>query len=198
VSAIDNLLKGESVAQSVIVAQSIIADYPTVGGLTDEQGALTLATIITSLEDQLGLVSKIISNIESYHNAVKERVRSLSERKKPLPEDVTNYVFVGKHAHDATLNQLLGFLEFLILSSEDRVSLGTGNIDRLWQLFVQQPNFNSDQSLFLKWINKHRETGMSAYDKKEIFLFNEAERKHFFTKILCNPTYVDFQRISIG
>lgn len=135
--------------------------------------------------------------MESYHGAVREKVRSLTERKK-LPEDVTNFTFVGKHSHDATLNQLLGFLEFIILSSEERVSLGTDSIDRLWQLFVQQPNFNSDQTLFLKWVNKYREVAVSYHEKKEIYLFNDQERKHFFTKILCNPTYVDFQRISIG
>ena len=62
---------------------------------------------------------------------------------------------------------------------------------------MQQPNFNADQTLFLKWINKHRETG-GTYDKREYFLFNEEERKNFFAKILCNPTYVDFKKISIG
>lgn len=39
---------------------------------------------------------------------------------------------------------------------------------------------------------------MSYHEKREIYLFNDQERKHFFTKILCNPTYVDFQHISIG
>ncbi len=41
----------------------------------------------------------------------------------------------------------------------------------------------------------HRENN---YDKKEYFLFTEEEKKYFFTRILCNPTYVDFQMISIG
>lgn len=29
-------------------------------------------------------------------------------------------------------------------------------------------------------------------------MFNEQEREHFFTKILCNRTYVDFQKITPG
>ena len=144
----------------------------------------------------------MIGSIATYHGAVKERVRSFSERKKTLPEDVSNFFFVGKHAHEATLNLILGFLEFVVLHSEERVSLGTDNIDRLWHLFVSQPNFNSDQNLFLKWINLQRESPMAAYDRRErdseIYLFNDVERKHFFTKILCSPTYVDFQKISIG
>lgn len=76
-------------------------------------------------------------NIQNYHAAVRERVRSLGERKKALPDDVSNFVFIGKHGHDATLNQLLSFLEYVVLSSEGRVSLGIENIDKLWQLFVQ-------------------------------------------------------------
>ena len=55
------------------------------------------------------------------------------------------------------------------------MSLGTENIDRLWQLFVHQPNFNADQNLFLKWINKPREI-MGTYEKREYFLFNDEER----------------------
>ena len=42
----------------------------------------------------------------------------LTDRKK-LPEDISNNVFVGKHAHDATLNELLTFLEFVIVNSND-------------------------------------------------------------------------------
>lgn len=66
-------------------------------------------------------------------------------------------------------------------------------------MFVQQPNSNVDQTLFLKWINKHRDGGPTAYgERREYHLFNEEERVHFFTKILCNPTYGDFGKISAG
>lgn len=74
-----------------------------------------------------------------------------------------------------------------------QVPIGIHNIDSLWQIFVQQPNFSSDQNQFLKWINLYRE---NQYEKREYFLFNDEERKYFFTKILCNPTYT--QKISHG
>jgi hypothetical protein len=88
--------------------------------------------IIQALEQNLGLISKLISNIEAYNSAVRERARSLTERKKAIPDDVSKQTFVGKHSHDETLNYLLDFLEFLILNSENKVSIGTENIDRLW------------------------------------------------------------------
>jgi hypothetical protein len=192
--ALDNLRKGESVAQSVVLAQNIISDYSSIESM---DGGVSAPGIIVALEQQLGIVSRLITNIESYHTAVRERSRYLAEKNKGLPDDISNFVFVGKHTHKDTLENILGFLEFLILNTNHQVTLGPENIDKLWTLFVQQPNFTSDQTLFLAWINKHREAG--AYnDKKEYYLFNELEREHFFTKILCNPTYVDFQKISSG
>ena len=47
----------------------------------------------------------------------------------------------------------------------------------------------------MKWINTQRE---QPYSKNELSLFTDEEKKYFFTKILCNPTYVDFRKISIG
>lgn len=144
----------------------------------------------------------MIKNIEEYHTGVKEKTRQMAEKKRTIPDDVSNFIFLGKNAHDAHLNSLFDFLEFIVLRSNETVSLGIDNIDKLWRLFVQQPVFNSDQSLFLKWVNKFREVYVTSikYEKesKEIFLFNDEERRNFFTKILCSPTYVDFQKISIG
>ena len=89
----------------------------------------------------MGLMARVIQNIHQYNSAVKEKFRALGERNKALPDDVSNYTFVGKHSHQDTLDHLLGFLEFLIISSDHKVSLGTGNIHKLWQMFVQQLNF---------------------------------------------------------
>jgi hypothetical protein len=87
---------------------------------------------------------------------VTEKAVYLSEKKKALPDDVFTYVFVGKYNHQETLDHLLGFLEFIIISSDQKVSLGTANIDRLWQMCVQLPNPYFDQTFFLKWINKRK------------------------------------------
>ncbi len=117
----------------------------------------------------MGLINKVIGNIQSYHAAVKERARALIEKNKTIPDDVSGFIFLGKHTHKETLEAILGFLEFIILSSDEKVTLGIENIDRLWTLFVQQPNFNSDQTLFLQWVNKYRQAGYNS----ENYLFNE-------------------------
>ncbi len=144
--ALDNILKGESVAQSIVIAQKIIGDYSAFDSKDDP---LTITNIIIALAKQIDIVNRIISNIEAYHAAVKERSRALIEKNKTIPDDVSTYIFVGKHTHKETLEAILGFLEFIVLSSDHKVTLGTANSDRLWAMFVQQPNFNSDQTLYL-------------------------------------------------
>ena len=87
---------------------------------------------------------------------MRKKARALSEKDTALPDDVSTYVSGGKQNHQDTLDHLLGLLEFLIINSDHKETLGTPNIDRPWQMFVQQPNSNVDQTLFLKWINKGR------------------------------------------
>ena len=49
---------------------------------------------------------------------VKQKCKQIIDKKKQLPEDVSSYIFVGKHSHEASLNRFLEFIEFLILGSE--------------------------------------------------------------------------------
>lgn len=55
------------------------------------------------------------------------------------------------------------FIELLIIqpqkvneNMEMTVCMGIDNIKRLWALFVKEPNFASDQTQFLNWVNKVR------------------------------------------
>ena len=86
----------------------------------------------------------VIKNIERYHNIVREKTKTLNEKQK-LSEDVSKLVFLGRHTHENTIQKFLDFLEFLIIGAQnEQVFLGTKNIDTLWRIFVQQPNFNLD------------------------------------------------------
>jgi hypothetical protein len=61
--ALDNILKGESVAQSIIIAQKIIGDYSSFDSKDD---LLTISNIIVALAKQVDIVNRIITNIEAY------------------------------------------------------------------------------------------------------------------------------------
>jgi hypothetical protein len=66
VKALDNLLKGESIVQSITIAQSIISEYSSYE--YQDQAALSQIAIITQLNRQLQLVDVMIQNIVAYHN----------------------------------------------------------------------------------------------------------------------------------
>lgn len=84
------------------------------------------------------------------------------------------------------------------------MSIKPQNIDALWATYVLTPNFTSDQTLFLGFINKKRYKAdgyQGDYQGKQemrhdVSLFTNAEQKHLFTQILCNPTFVDYSQIS--
>jgi hypothetical protein len=144
----------------------------------------------------------MISNLGKYIDEVREKSASMTQKNRTIPDDASNFTFTGKTAHEVHLNSIFNFIEFIILQSNQKVNLGTANIDNLWFLFVQQPVLNQDQTLFLRWVNRNREVivvnDQHQREVHETFLFNDEEKRHFFTRILCNSTYVDFQKISIG
>jgi len=101
---------------------------------------------------------------------------------------------VGKNTHEFYLREFFELLEIILTKSRSNVNLRCENIDALWQMFVQKPNFDYDQDYFVRWVNKSRDKGY----QEETFIFSEEERLYFFQKILCNPTYVDFRKMSFG
>ena len=142
-----------------------------------------------------------------YDEEVKEVLKQLVRKNKPLPEKVENHVFVGRVGHHATLEKLLDILEFVVLTSEWAVTIKAPNLETLWTAFVLRPNFPPDQSLFLSFINKRRvrtqrmpadATGYVAKTTQEVNLLTAEEQRHLFTQILCNPTFVDYQKLTTG
>jgi len=142
-----------------------------------------------------------------YDEEVKEVLKQLVRKNKPLPEKVENHVFVGRVGHHATLEKLLDILEFVVLTSEWVVTIKAPNLETLWTAFVLRPNFPPDQSLFLSFINKRRvrthrmpadATGYVAKTTQEVNLLTAEEQRHLFTQILCNPTFVDYQKLTTG
>ena len=65
-------------------------------------------------------------------------------------------------------------------------------------MFVLEGNFESDQNLFLTWVNKHRTR--EDYMKKvyEQSLFSVNEKEHLFEKILCDEDHLDATNLTLG
>ena len=145
----------------------------------------------------------ILQVIVIYDTQVKEELKKLVRKAKLPPERPEAHVFVGRSSHESMLTTLLDLIEFLVLSSEWQVNIGAANLDTLWKQFVLAPNFTTDQNHFLTWVNKRRvRQPLNPYSihanrpAAEVHIFSPDEQKHLFTQIMCNPTFIDFAKIS--
>ena len=160
-----------SVVQSLQIATTIIKsfyhDQSQAAGRyrqwgDDEDRKALEEKFISFLQERLGLMDVVIENVSHYHTQVKQKLKTLIEKSK-VPDNVDEFIFAGSYTHAKTLESLLEFIEYLVLQSQNDstkpnefVSIGVANIENLWSLFVSGPNFNSDQNMFLAWINKQR------------------------------------------
>ena len=91
-------------------------------------------------------------------------------------------IFVGSNSHEQTVQAMLTLLEYLL--SSNSVCLGVHNIKLLWQIFVEEPNYTMEQTMFLNWINNTNEDSTSQY-ARQTEMFTTDEKKFLFTEILC-------------
>lgn len=117
---------------------------------------MTKQQALEYLEKQVGIVDIILNDITLYDQHVKNTLKNLVKKDLQTPENIENYVFAGKTPHKKALNLLFYFLEFVVIDSNWAVTIREKNIDNLWKLFVAQPNFIQDQTIFLNFINKQR------------------------------------------
>ena len=167
---------------------------------------------VQALQDQVRLIDALVNNIGKYSHEVKQKCKQLYKLAGSVPDKIDEQVFCGRYPHGQTITATLEFIEFMIcqaqkinIGDEMIVSLGIENIKRLWVQFVKEPNFQSDQALFLDWINKQRTYTTFQYveyQKKqityELTIFSEVEKRFLFTQFLCNPDEVDAAQISVS
>mmetsp|Transcript_4486 Transcript_4486/g.6709 ORF Transcript_4486/g.6709 Transcript_4486/m.6709 type:complete len:281 (-) Transcript_4486:5559-6401(-) len=171
-----NLKQGLSLYPSVSIFASLIEG--------NERDSISRpALLLATLNESVDLVKVVVSAIQMYDSQVKEALKTLARDNKSV-ENMDQHVFSGRSPHTQTLKKLLDSLEFLVLKSEWKVVLQAENIDLLWQLFVSQPNMQSDQNVFLAFINKKRVKTLPGYDNPrqyETSLFTTDEQQHVFS-----------------
>ena len=187
VKCFSNVQKGVSIPQSLVLATNILKNYYS------HQNAyyLQVTQVIQEFNKRFPMIDLIIKDIENYHAFIKERMKVLAEKKK-VPEQINSHIFQGSYTHEINLEKRLDFMEYLITSTKNGLTLANDNIEKMWNIFVAKANFNFETSLFLKWINKDRQT----YSHKPLYIFNDTERRYFFESILCNSIYLDFNKLS--
>ena len=98
------------------------------------------------LQEEIKIVDVVVSALNHYHELVRQKMKQLDS-----VGTFYEQVFVGVHSHEQTIKELLTLLEYLL--SSNAVCLGVHNIKLLWQIFVEEPNYTLEQTMFLNWIN---------------------------------------------
>jgi DNA topoisomerase VI subunit A len=140
-------------------------------------------SLIQKLNERISLLDLVVGKIQNYHSEVHHQLKQTDvEMADAQVNDST--VFQGRQPHKRTLKTMLNFIKFLL--QDEHTSLGVKNIELLWRLFVQQPIFTQDMTMFLTWINRNKQEHMAKTPRKQYYeMFLEEERKYLFLQILC-------------
>lgn len=92
-------------------------------------------------------------------------------------------MFAGYEKHDRTLKTLLNQIKFLV--ADPNVNLGVKNIELLWRIFVDEPNFSKEQAMLVNWINRSKAEHLASNSQKQYHeMFTAEEKKFIFMQIL--------------
>lgn len=111
-------------------------------------------SLVKKLQEEIKIVDLVVAALNNYHEFVRQKMKQLDS-----VGAFSEQVFVGVHSHEQTIRELLVLLEYLL--SSNAVCLGVHNIKLLWQIFVEEPNYTLEQTMFLNWINNSSEESSS-------------------------------------
>ena len=138
-------------------------------------------SLVKKLQEEIKIVDLVVAALNNYHEFVRQKMKQLDS-----VGAFSDQVFVGVHSHEQTIRELLVLLEYLL--SSNAVCLGVHNIKLLWQIFVEEPNYTLEQTMFLNWINNSSEDSSSQTHQyqRQTEMFTTEEKKFLFNEILCN------------
>ncbi len=140
--------------------------------------------LIFILQQRIKYVDKVVEILRNYHDLVKQKMKAvdlqhLTDSEMNGADD--KQVYTGTFTHEKTLKILLNQIKFLLSGSG--VQLGVENIKLMWRLFVDEPNYVKEQSMFIKWINRSK----ADHNSQKLFfdIFTQDEKRYIFLQVLC-------------
>ena len=192
---IKNMMEGTAVYQSISIFMSI---FNLAFNYRSFEIELNSEVAIKKLNDQFDFIGLTIQNIERYNSLVQKQMVD-SVNKGLVPENVSKTKFEGNVTHAEQLDKLLEFIENVISTSDNRVEIGTANIQKLWNIFVSASSIEFDKNTFFKWLCKESSiytTSMMVSSSQS--LLNDEEKTFLFEQILCKNEYVQKKEISLS
>lgn len=145
---IKNLVNGVAVYQSISVLRSI---FKRTFNFRSFEVQLSPENAMIKLDAQFNFINLIIENIERYNTLVQKSMVD-SVNKGEIPENISKTKFEGNVTHSSQLESLLDFIEYIITTSNNEISIGTQNIQKLWNIFVNASSIEFDKNHFFKWL----------------------------------------------
>eukprot|EP01022_Parablepharisma_sp_SALTPOND_P000568 TRINITY_DN102_c1_g2_i1.p1 TRINITY_DN102_c1_g2~~TRINITY_DN102_c1_g2_i1.p1 ORF type:complete len:1279 (+),score=158.36 TRINITY_DN102_c1_g2_i1:13122-16958(+) len=142
---IQNIRKHRSVKQSLALTPYIVGAY----NAKRVMGPRLLRKDYAGIN----LVTIILDDCEYYEKVVREKVGS-----KDVKSDIGEKVFVGKYNHLTNLEARFKFLEQVLAVGPEDLKMGKENLNRMWELFVENSYLEFDTKVFLGWISAEKET----------------------------------------
>ena len=192
---IKNMMDGVAVYQSISIFMSI---FNLAFNYRSFDIELNSEVAAKKLNDQFDFIGLTIKNIERYNTLVqKQMVDSID--KGLVPENISKTKFEGNVTHAEQLDKLLEFIESVISTSDNKIQIGTENIQRLWNIFVSNSSIEFDKNTFFKWLCKESSIYPSSMMvSSSQSLLTEDERTFLFEEILCKNEYVQKKDISLS
>lgn len=185
----DNVKKGTSVPQSLLLSLHILSSY-------QGSGLFSLGTslddIVAKYQKEYNLIESVVDDFEKYMKEFSiafERLQS----KNQLPENIGTHCFVGRYTHSQNIDQRLNFIENIALQPK-KGDFTLDHMKKLWNVLVKRSITDVEKSAFLNWITKSKE---SNYGRGRTHIINDNLMKSFFQSVFCDKEQMDgFKNIS--
>lgn len=188
-----NLERDVSIYQSLLIMKEYLTKMQTLPCYQE-----TCENYFQKFQQNHNIIDYLTKNIESYFQKVRQRVQAIKSSRKPSlngthPQgNLQKECFIGKFSHEQNIFQRIDSLRYFIAHPYLDISLSIDQFKQLWNVFVKQPNFHFETTLFLQFISQF----YSAPNKGLRFVVAIRDIKEVLLQILHNKEYLEIRDLT--
>lgn len=184
----EQVRKKDSVSQCINLIHSILNNQYYTRGYDSTN---SLGAILEQLDEKFGLMELLVGEFEHFYTTVGELVRK--NYSGDIPEELKDRSLLGKYSYSVNYHNRLIFLTYLVTNQAYELVLTVEQIERLWNLVILNPIWESDREYFFQWLN-FRYEGQTYI--RPVCVIKKNLMGEFFERILCNHRKLDFVNLS--
>lgn len=144
------------------------------------------------------IIDYLTRNIQYYWQKVSLRVQAIKSSRKDsvskngLSDALQKECFIGKFSHELNIYQRVDALRYFIVHTYLKTSLSIDQLKQLWNVFVKEPNFQFETSVFLQFMSQFY--NMPPQGLK--FIVEMSDIKEVLLQILLNKEFLSIQELT--